>query len=328
MILTVAAILDEFSETCFSHECHLIPVRSTDYLSRLRKSGKIDLLLVESVWRGPGNSWSHYLVNNRKHPVPSGLPILMKLIKECKRLQIPTLFWAKEDPVHFKHFIISAGVFDWIATTDVNCMQQYKNKFGHNRVFALPFAAQTAIHIPKGIEGRISLACFAGACRNKQYPNRAAAMDFVLKPAIKYGLHIYDRHKVGSSGEDFPAIYKDCVQGGVPYTQMLEKYTQYKVFLNVNSIDTSPTMFSRRVFELLACGTPVISSPSTGIEKMLPEVLISHNKKETEQHLQRLLNDDKYWKQISTAGIARVKSGRTYAHRLKTICETIGITEK
>lgn len=324
-MLTIASILDEFSETCFSPECRLIPLRSTDYLSRLRKSGKIDLVLVESAWRGPGNSWTHYLVNNAKHPIPSGLPILKKLIKECKRLNIPTLFWAKEDPVHYNHFIISAGFFDWVATTDVNCVQQYKNKLGHNRVFALSFAAQPKIHKPKGLENRLKLACFAGACRNKQYPNRAAAMAYVLKPAIPYGLHIYDRHQVGSSGEDFPAIYKTCVKGGIEYTQMLDKYKEYRVFLNVNSIDNSPTMFSRRVFELLACGTPVISSPSVGISQLLPEVLITHNANETKYYLEKLLNDDKYWQQISNAGIKRILSGHTYAHRLATICKNMKI---
>lgn len=324
-MLTIASILDEFSETCFSPDCKLIPMRSTDYLSRLRKSGKIDLVLVESAWRGPGNSWSHYLVNNAKHPVPSGLPVLKKLIRECKRLGIPTLFWAKEDPVHFKHFIISAEYFDWVATTDANCVTSYKSKFKHNRVFSLPFAAQPALHTSKGLAGRLPLACFAGACRNMQYPNRGVAMDYVLKPALDYGLHIYDRHKVGSSGEDFPNIYKNCVQGGVPYSEMLNKYKEYRVFLNVNSIDSSPTMFSRRVFELLACGTPVISSPSVGIEALLPEVLISHNEKETRQHLEKLLNDDVYWNQISCAGIKRVLSGHTYRHRIEMICKMLKI---
>lgn len=322
---TIAAILDEFSETCFSPECNLIPLRSTDYLSRLRKSGKIDLVLVESAWRGPGNSWSHYLVNNAKHPIPTGLPVLKKLISECKSLKIPTLFWSKEDPVHFKHFLISAGLFDWVATTDANCINQYKKKFNHNRVFVLPFAAQLKIHNPAPLLDRLPLPCFAGACRNTQYPNRKAAMDIVLKPAVNYGLHIYDRHKVGSSGEDFPPIYKECVKGGVPYNEMLNMYKKYRVFLNVNSIDSSPTMFSRRVFELLACGTPVISSPSVGIEKMLPEVLISHNEQETKRHLDKLLQDDAYWTAVSNAGIKRILSGHTYTHRLNEICKKIGL---
>lgn len=323
-MLTVAAILDEFSETCFSHECTLIPMRRTDYLARLRKSGKISFVLVESAWRGPANTWSHYLVNNKRHPIPIGYLLIKKLIKECHVQKIPALFWAKEDPVHFKHFIEIAKLFDYVATTDESCVDQYKRVLKHDRVFSLPFAAQPKIHTPKGLEGRLPLSCFAGACRNKQYPNRAAAMDIVLKPAISYGLHIYDRHLVGSNGEAFPAIYKDCIQGGLQYAEMLNKYREYRVFLNVNSIDTSPTMFSRRVFELLACGTPVISSPSIGISAMLPEVLISHNQSETQQHLQRLLSDDVYWKQVSNAGIQRVHLAHTYKHRMQTICKNLG----
>lgn len=324
-MLTVATVLDEFSETCFSPDCNLIQMRSTDYLSRLRKSGKIDFVLVESAWRGPGNSWNHYLVNNARHPIPLGFNILKKLAKECHNAKIPMLFWAKEDPVHFNHFIVAAKFFDWVATTDSNCVEKYKKELGHNRVFALPFAAQPAIHNPAGLEGRLSLVCFAGTCRDKQYPNRKASMDIILKPAIPYGLHIYDRHQAGASGEAFPNIYKTCVQGGIPYSKMANKYKEYRVFLNVNSIDSSPTMFSRRVFELLACGTPVISSPSVGITKMLPEVLIAHSAEETGQHLKRLLHDDAYWKQISNAGIARIQSGHTYTHRLKTICSVLKI---
>lgn len=324
-MLTVATILDEFSETCFSHECTLIPLKSTDYLSRLRKSGKIDLLLVESAWRGHASSWSHYLVNNAKHPVPTGFAIMKKLIKECKKLNIPTLFWAKEDPVHFKHFIITAQLFDWVATTDSNCVNQYKAVLKHNRVFSLPFAAQPHIHKPSGLEGRNCLPCFAGACRNTQYPNRKSAMDVILNPAIKYGLHIYDRHKVGSSGEDFPEEYKACVIGGIPYSEMLYKYREYRVFLNVNSIDNSPTMFSRRVFELLACGTPVISSYSPGILSLLPEVMIAKNRKETESYLEKIMNDDHYWLELSQAGIRRIQQGHTYKHRLNEICKRLGI---
>ena len=47
--------------------------------------------------------------------------------------------------------------------------------------------------------------------------------------------------------------------GELPYDQMLAAYKMYKVFLNVNSVIDSPTMCARRVFELSACSTPVVS---------------------------------------------------------------------
>ncbi len=323
-MLTIATVLDPFSESCFAPDCNLIRLRSDDYLSRLNKSGKIDLLLVESVWRGPGNTWSHYLVNNRKHPIPTGFNILKKLINECHRKHIPTVFWAKEDPVHLKHFIVSASLFDYVATTDSDCVPIYKNKLKHNRVFALPFAAQPKIHSPSELSNRNNLICFAGTCRNKQYPNRKAAMDIILPPAIKHGLHIYDRHQAGASGEPFPNMFKSCVLGGLTYEETIKKYKEYRVFLNVNSIDKSPTMFSWRVFELLSCGTPVISSYSIGIEKILPEVLLSRSPEQTERHIINLMNDT-YWKKVSDSGMKRIFSAHTYAHRIKTICKFIKV---
>lgn len=322
----MAAILDPFSEACFAPECNLIPMLSTDYLSRLRKSGHIDFVLVESVWRGPGNSWSHYLVNNKKNPIPKGMAQLVKLVKECKQRRIPTVFWAKEDPVHFKHFVIAASLFDYVATTSIECVKEYSKKFKHNRVFALPFAAQPDLHSPVGLLHRKQAVCFAGACRNTQYPNRCKAMENVLAPAIPFGLHIYDRAQVGSNGEPFPAVYKNAVLGGVSYDKMLEKYREYKVFLNVNSVDNSATMFSRRVFELLACGTPVISSPSIGIQRMLPEVLLSSKPAITKQCLSKLLSDPTYWTSVSIAGARRVLADHTYAHRIRTICDNLHIS--
>ena len=40
---------------------------------------------------------------------------------------------------------------------------------------------------------------------------------------------------------------------------MLTAYREYKVFLNVNSVVGSPTMCARRIFEITASGTPVVS---------------------------------------------------------------------
>jgi len=324
-MLTVATILDPFSEQCFAPEWTTVPLRSDDYISRITKTKNIAFLFAESVWRGPGNTWSHYFVQNKKNPVPAGMRQLTRLMKECKARKIPTVFWAKEDPVHFKHFVTVAGLFDYVATTDVNCVNNYKKALGHARVFVLPFAAQMSLHNPVGLADRPLNVCFAGTCRNNQYPNRAKAMEVVVQPAIGFGLHIYDRKQAGASGEPFPSIYKAAIKGGLPYNAIVQKYKEYKVFLNINSIDNSPTMFSRRVFELLGCGTPVISSPSVGITSMLPEVLISNTAQETVQHLKKLLSDDTYWKRVSAAGIRRIFESHTYTHRLKTICDIIKV---
>jgi spore maturation protein CgeB len=324
-MLTVATILDPFSSLCFSSEWNEIPLRSDNYISKISKANKIDFLFVESVWRGPGNTWKHYFVTKKKDRFPRGMAQLTRLIKECKKRNIPTIFWSKEDPVHFNHFVTAASLFDYVATTDVNCVSKYKKRLNHSRIFVLSFAAQSTLHNPVGLENRQFNVCFAGTCRNKQYPNRAKAMDIILRPALKFGLHIYDRKQTGSSGEPFPEIYKNNIKGGVSYEKIINKYKCYKVFLNINSIDNSPTMFSRRVFELLACGTPVVSSHSVGIEKLLPEVLISRTASETARHIKMLLKNTEYWKRLSKKGIERVFSYHTYSHRVQKICKKLNI---
>ena len=52
-------------------------------------------------------------------------------------------------------------------------------------------------------------------------------------------------------------------------------------------------MFSRRVLESLACGTPVISTESTGMREMLGQhVRVASGVEEATEHLKELLQDE------------------------------------
>ena len=60
------------------------------------------------------------------------------------------------------------------------------------------------------------------------------------------------------------------MRGSLTYTQMLSAYRAYAVFLNVSSVVDSPSMLPRRVIEVLACGTPVVSTPTPATDRLLP----------------------------------------------------------
>ncbi len=45
----------------------------------------------------------------------------------------------------------------------------------------------------------------------------------------------------------------------------------FLVSLNVNTIEDSPTMFSRRVVEVLACGGVLVSTPSMALSEMFKD---------------------------------------------------------
>lgn len=84
-------------------------------------------------------------------------------------------------------------------------------------------------------------------------------------------------------------------------------------------------MFSRRVFELMACGTPVVSTYAKGIEELFESkaVWLVNNEAEAEEAIKTLLTDDVEWRRRSLAGIREVFSRHTYAHRMNTVLDKI-----
>lgn len=284
-------------------------------------------LFVESAWNGNVGSWQYKIAKYEKNMGNE----LVELLVWAKKNRIPAIFWNKEDPPHYERFIDKAKLFDYIFTSDANKISDYRKDVGHKRIYPLPFAAQPVIHNPILRESRKFNVCFAGTYYGDIFPERKHDMDLLLRPALEFGLHIYDR-QYGMPGYEtshyrFPDIYQKAIRGKLEYSDMVSAYKQYKVFLNVNSVKDSPTMFSRRVFELLASGTAVISTYSEGIEELLGSdvVLFAGSEDETRSHLEKLLSDENYWSEISVRGIRRVMEFHTYNQRLQYMFEKCNV---
>lgn len=324
--LRIAAVTDEFSWWAWGFEAELFTFRPDEWRSQMEKRPP-HLLLIESAWRGIDNTWYHQVRHLRsRNDVTYVLP---QMAAWCRSRGIPTVFYNKEDPPNFNVFIEAAACCDHILTSDANCIPEYVRASGNNRVHALPFAAQPRIHNPVlTAESRQKAVCFAGTWYNDRHADRRQDAISILEPALEYDLDIYDR-MAGAKSKSYhwPKQFQPAVRGGLAYPHMLSAYKQYKVFLNVNSVKNSPTMFSRRVFELLACGTPVISSHSDGIQQLLGNdiVLLSESATQTRRHLERLLEDDDYRERLALRGQRRVFSHHTYAHRLHEVLERIGL---
>ena len=147
----VAAILDEMSTDCFAPECELVTPTPNNWLEML-EAQQPHLLLVESAWQGNQGAWQ-YKVGAYSYPGSVGLPDLTALIEWCRARSIPTVFWNKEDPIHFEKFKEAASLFDVVLTTDSNVVERYRALPGGNSdrvVDVLPFAAQLALHNPAG----------------------------------------------------------------------------------------------------------------------------------------------------------------------------------
>jgi 2-polyprenyl-3-methyl-5-hydroxy-6-metoxy-1,4-benzoquinol methylase len=320
----VATILDEFSDACFRYEADLIRLTKEFWREQIERE-RPQFLFVESAWRGNRENWRG-LIRDADDTLDNPLD---ELVNYCKAQAIPTVFWNKEDSPNFEVFIGAAAKFDYVFTSDANCIEQYHARLGHQRVTALPFAAQPAIHNPIGkVESDEYEIAFAGTWYGQKHEERGALLPILLDAATHHKLHIFDRMS-GHTRNDhykFPEKYAPFLRLALAYPNVLSAYRSFKVFLNVNSVTDSPTMFARRVFEILASSTTVISTASIGIEQMLGDVVsIAHDEEEARAELDKLLSDAGYRQRKSHLGYRKVTQQHTYAARFLTIVRALGL---
>jgi spore maturation protein CgeB len=319
--LRVAIILDPFSELAFRYEWTSLPVTPERWREVLSATPP-HLLFVESAWRGNGGTWRLHMTR------PEGpSPELQELVAWCRQRAIPTVFWNKEDPPNYDRFVATARLFDQVFTVDADRIPDYHRDLGHDRVGLLPFAAQPRIHNPvRRGAARIYDVAFAGGYYANKHPERRAQMAYVLEPALDLGLHIYSRHQNDDDRYRFPPAYRSHIVGSLPYEQMLAAYTSYKVFLNVNSVTTSRTMCARRLFELSAAQTAVVTAPAASVEPFFgDDVTVVHTAEETRAALTRLLQHDEFRERMALRAHRRVFDEHLYAHRVDTVLASVGI---
>ncbi|TWE00957.1 spore maturation protein CgeB [Neobacillus bataviensis] len=319
--LRIACILDEFSYEGFKHECKLEQLKVNTWKEQLIQL-KPSLLLVESAWKGVDKEWRNKIANVKSYYVPS---VIQELINYCKQNKIITVFWNKEDPPNFEYFIDTAKLFDYIFTTDQESIPTYRKYVGHNNIFPLPFAAQPQLHNPinSQLSGKKNIA-FAGTYYPNKHHERMIDMKMLLSAAQPFGLDIYDR-MFHFKNYHFPAEFQSNVVGTLDYTDLCEYYKKYKIFLNVNSVKNSSTMFSRRVCELLACGTNIVSSYSKALENMFADVVpLCRNEMEVKEAIKNFLTNTHLSREYSLRGIRQIYSKHLYRHRLNEILDKIG----
>ena len=117
---------------------------------------------------------------------------------------------------------------------------------------------------------------------------------------IEFGfLEIYDRN-YGLDVEEFkfPRNFKNS-SWNLPFEKIDLAYKGYDYGLNLNSIKQSQSMFARRVFELLASNTLVVSNYSRGVRLLFGDhIICSDNKAEVLKNL--LDNDEKVLRKAVT----------------------------
>ena len=269
----VAAILDDFSYAALRPECDLRQLTPSGWHDEL-ESFRPEMLLVESAWRGKDEVWQGRIAKLDRE--------LIGVIRWCRERDIPTVFWNKEDPVHFRTFKRVAKRFDYVFTTDIDSIARYKAVIGHDRAYLLPFFCQPRVNNPIERTPRKDAFSFAGSYYAR-YPERARDFREIVTAVAKFRpVAIYDR---GQGADDaryrFPPDYAPLIVGTLPFERIEEAYKGYRYGLNFNSIKQSQSMLSRRVFELLASNTIVVSNYARSLRLMFGDLVIASDNGDT-----------------------------------------------
>jgi spore maturation protein CgeB len=327
--LRVAVILDDFSRLALGYEWQQVEITPADWRATL-EAEPVDLLFVESAWHGNGGAWRYHLTGTS-----APRPAVVELLQWCRDHGVPTVFWNKEDPVHHEDFLDVAQLFDRVLTTDGGLLDTYREELGHDRVGVLPFAAQPALHNPvrAAVGHQERDIAFAGMYFSHRHPERREQMDLLLGAAhavsgrMETGLEIFSRQLGGDARYQFPAPLDSRVVGSLDYGRMLSAYRGYKVFLNVNTVPDSDTMCARRIFEITASGTPVVSTPSPAIDNVFGdgEVPQVADQASAESLLRALVGNPGLRDRLVHRAQRRVWTGHTYAHRVDGVLDAVGV---
>nr|WP_319374361.1 FkbM family methyltransferase [uncultured Methanobacterium sp.] len=321
--IKVAVILDEFSYNCFKYEFNAISVDPSNWLE-IFETEKPDLFICESVWSGVDSElrpWKGQIYSSVNFK-SENRGILLDILKYCNGNGITSIFWNKEDPTHYDddihNFVDTALKFDHIFTTAEECVQKYKDEYGHQSVHLLMFGAQPQLFNPIEEQERSEDIIFAGSWYNT-HVQRCNEMKEIFDNILDsgYNLKIYDRayhtHK-DDQNRIFPDKYVEFINPPLPFDQVKTVYKESKYALNINTVTDSNTMFARRVFELMLCNSLVLSNYSKGMKKIFGDnvVFIGNN-------TINLSNSEK--KRIDN--LYNVLKNHTYSNRFKQILNSI-----
>jgi len=328
--LKVALVADELTSACLASECNIQKVTPLNYQWVLRFR-RPDFLLVESAWQGVKNRWKFKIATYPDHPERNNSK-LKRVVEYARDLGIPTVFWNKEDGVHFERFVSSARLFDHIFTVDENCIPRYRNEVAPDvTVQSLMFPVQPRYHFFKGFEFKYKRANFVGSYSHHIHDQRRFWQDTLFGACRDAGLDVlvHDRNSGRRSGNyRYPAGYDLEVLPAVRHEQTARIYRDNLVSLNVNTVVDSPSMYSRRMVEILACGGILVTNPSAAVNRWFRDFChVVNDREEAVDLFSRLKHGpDNADLERAEAGARYVLAEHTWKHRLLEIAKVVGLS--
>lgn len=283
----------------------------------------VDALFVESAWFGRWDRWRHRIATRPDSGTQPG-QALRRLVERARERGIPTVFWNREDGVHFERFIDSASMFDVVLTVDANCLPRYRERLGPAvKLGVLPFAIHPDIHYPVPGDPPLRRANFVGSYSRHIHDRRRVWQDMLFRAAQPLGLTVYDRNSRRPHPRyRYPALPWMDVRPAVRHANTADIYRRHAVSINVNTVEDSPSMYSRRLVEIMACGGLAVTSPSPAVSRHFADhCTVVHDAEQAREVMARIARDglSRQDRERARAGADHVLRHHTWAHRLADI---------
>jgi hypothetical protein len=323
--LHAGVVCDEFTGRLLENTLRTTAVTARGWRQQL-ETEQWDALIIESAWLGNGGAWeiSDYYTDQK------GYENLAALVGACRSRGIPTVFWNKEDPIHYRRFRRVAALFDHVVTTDSGSLPHYQENprargLTHS---SLTFFADPVLHNPvPGKTDRETAVAYAGTYYGSRFPERSEQMLRLFAASRPHGPVIFDRHSNDPQARKaYPGQLHAWIRGGLTYAQTLDAYKAFPVHLNFNSAPWSDTMFSRRVVEIAASGTVVYSADGRGIGSTLGDAFpVSADESVYRGFLEHWMTDEAARKTAAWNQMRTVYRAHLSGHALAVLFRTIGI---
>lgn len=314
----VGIVADPFVLENFEPTCHLIPLTPENWQSQIPD---LDCILVVSAWKGAEGEWTGLA----KHESEISKK-LIQLMQGGKQAKLPVLFYSKEDPPNYQHFLPYAQQADYIFTSAQESVARYQQDCPGIPVQVLTFAVNPLLHNPIGSEGKKkeNTVFFAGSWMPK-YPERIRTQQlfftWIRRAGMKFS--IADRN---FDRKDFryryPLKYLPRVMAGFSYHQVSSLYKIFPWIMNFNSVSHSQTMFAMRVYDACACGAHVISNESPGMQRLFPEVAVIRSYEDLHNAVTKPAEQ---LTREKMQAIRRILAQDTVYHRMRQMLQTAGI---
>jgi len=319
--INIGIITDIYMHNYYKDAVNLIYLTLDNY-KKIIDNNKLNIILFISCWKGLDNNDWHGQEKRNK---------VVEIFNYAKEKEIKSIFQTIEDPSNYEVFIDIAKCSDYIFTSAIEKIDDYKKDTLNDNVFLLDYGINPIIHNPIGFLEKYSIkdkynfnsVFFAGSWAPR-YVKRCEDMKMIFDSIIedKWNLIIADRN-LHIKGYEFPNKYQKYIIPAIEHKELQKVHKLFNWTINLNSIQDSITMCAMRVYEVQALGSLMLSNYALSMTNIFPNIFTIIEKNE----IKNIINNYDINKIINMQlkGIRNVYSSHTVYDKLNYIFKCIEI---